>query len=184
MSLFGKAREALNTLFGDEEAAQQWLDENPEARNRAIEAAGMITRQEEGEGEGEGPTSDPEPTGDESDDLVVDDEVLDQLTQRIKEADFVMALLERVEKAETALEEAVNREKGIGKTIAELGDRLKALEVDEDQKRQQWQEDLPARNKQQRVVYRPRVVRADPDAPVDEMAEWQKQKEANPNIPH
>ena len=115
--------------------------------------------------------------------VVIDDEVLDNLTQRVKEADFSLALVERVEKAETALQEAVTREESLLKTISQLTQRIEALEADDDKKRQQWQEDLPARTKQQtRVVYRPRVERAASDEEVDEMEDWQKQK-SNSNIP-
>jgi hypothetical protein len=183
MSLAGKAREAFIRLFGDEEAMEEWLEQNPEARNRAIEAAGLITRDGEDEASTEATTSNEEP--EEVPEVVVDEEVLDQLTQRVKEAEFMAALVERLANSEKALEEAVNQNSKLAKTIADLSKRIEALEVDEEQKRQQWQEDLPARAKQQtRVVYRPRQQRAngDDDTEVDEMATWQEQKKSS-NIP-
>jgi hypothetical protein len=188
MSLTGKAWEAFVKLFGDdEEKARQWVDENPKSRNRAIEESGMITRQEgdEGDGEGDAQTPEPEPAESEPPEIEVDDEVLDQLAKRANESEFITALVERVGNLEEALKEAIDREQEKDKALTKLADRIKALEASDDKKRQQWQDDLPprARNGQkQRVSYRPRVEKADPEAEVDGLATWQEQK-SNSNIP-
>jgi hypothetical protein len=190
MSLAGKAWDAWLKLWQDnEEEARQWLEANPNARNRAIEVAGVITRQED-DGDEEG---DPIPVEAETEaptdeqpeqEVAIDEEVIEQLTQRVMEADFTMAMIERLEALESALEKEKADKVEMAKTISNQAGRIEALEADEGQKRQQWQEDLPARAKQQkRVVYRPRVAHADQDVEVDEMADWKKQK-ANSSIPN
>lgn len=189
MSLFGKARDAFFKLFDDEEAAEKWLEENPEARNRAIEAAGMITRNTEG-GEGEAPeANEPEPSEGEQpqaeeSEVVVDDEVLDNLTKRVGASDFILAIVERLEKVERELEKANTPDAELVKTVGNLTQRLEALETSESKKRQQWQDDLPARaNGKTRIVYRPREQRGTDDNEVNEAEDWAAQKANNKNIP-
>lgn len=187
----GKVWTAWLKLWGDDEAAaKQWLEQNPEARNRAIETAGLITR----EADGQEPTEPQEDATDEGtqeqepaepQELVVDEEVIAQLTRSIGEAEFMTTLVKRLETTEVSAKEFEATIKRQADAISKLTKRLEALEVDKDKRQQQYQDDMPAQ--QQRVsklVFRPRQARApkteDGQAEeVDEMAAWQQEKKNN-----
>lgn len=202
MTLAKNAWEAFLKLWDEDEAqAQQWLEDNPEARNRAIEVSGMIARKKNGEDteaetetdEAEEETLEDEAVEDteegqeeevDTPELEIDDGVIDELAQRMQEAEFITALLERVEGAETAQQKAEERAGKLEKQLNKAIQRIEALEVDDDTKLRQRVEDLPAKLKQPagRVVYRPRTREADNDAEVNEFEEWKKNKATN-NIP-
>lgn len=190
MDKAGKAWEAWLKLWeDDEEAAQGWLEEHPEARNRAIETSKLIARDngEDGSDESE-PEPEPDdegqeapPAPEESPEFVVDDEVIDQLTQRMQEAEFVTALVTRLAEAEAAQQKAEGQVNKLEKQLGKFVKRLEALEADDDGKRQRWLDDLPAKTKTKRpstrVVYRPRTRQSDNgDEEVDEVAAWQEEK--------
>ena len=181
--------QAFVKLFnGDEDAAKKWLEENAANRNRAIEDAGMITR-DAGNGAGGGtPAPEPEP---------VEPPAASELTEPVPDAEPVtpeVALDEAVitEVSRQAVEAVMASEvfqgvltqnetlragqDAIQATLTELralvegfDGRLKLFEATDEEKRARWQADLPAASRAQvNVTYRPRQGAAvnEPTAPV------------------
>ena len=148
MSLQGKMWEAFVALWGDdEEKARQWLEANPQARNRAIEQAGLITRQE----------GEVEP----SQDIEIGDEVIAAVAQAVVDSDTVKALATKLIEAESQLTQRATEVSDLKATIAGLVTRLEKLEGKQATTDQQIEDDTPAKLREKtRVVYRPRVANA------------------------
>ena len=177
MSLAKDAWEAFLKLWqDDEEQAQQWLEDNPAARNRAIEVAGMITRKDE-EAEEKQELDSPQEPEQPPPELEIDDEVVGQVAQRMQETDFVATIVTRLVEAETVQQKADDRASKLEEQFSEVVKRLTALEVDEESKLKQKLEDLPAKFKRKqstRVVYRPRTRsngKNEDEEEVDEMVD-------------
>lgn len=158
---------ALSVLFGSEDEARAWIEENPEARNRAIQEAGMITRADDA-------TPDPDPAAPQTEPAPVTPQVLeldeaaitrlateimglvdttsiaqgaaDLLTERFTALD---ARLDKLESLVTGAADAVRSIQAV-----KADERLKLLERDEAAKQKEWQQDAPANRLQ--VTYRPR----------------------------
>ncbi len=154
---------ALRKLFGEDEDALAAFVAEVDGVNRMVTEQGLIHRagesgeqdheeQEEGEGhEGDGDAL-----------LEIDDETVAFIVQQVAQHPDVAALLGNALAQVTALEERLNvAEKAVATATRQAGDmraRLAALEADEAEKRQTWQEDLPARqNPKMKVTYRPRT---------------------------
>lgn len=155
MSLDGKAREAFVKLFTDagqtEEDALKWLEQNPQARNRAIEENGLITRNEE--------TQEDNNQGKE---FVIDDSVIEVIGRAVVETLGIET--EKIEQLSTGLVDTKEgfalRDVEINKlrsTIDNLVQRLEKLEGKQQTQERQIEQDTPAKfNGKTRVVYRPR----------------------------
>lgn len=162
--------DALKTLFGDEARALEFAEEVDE-KNRTIAEQGLITR---GEGAAEPeepettePDAEPEPETDAEPaaprDYELPEEVLDAVAERVRAAlDPLMAQVRA--DLEARCSELAARIDGlpqppdlapVQETLNEVGRRLEALERDEDEKRREWQADLPAKPAV-RVTWRPR----------------------------
>lgn len=151
-----KVKEALIALFkGDEEAVEPFV-EKTDVTNRAIEDDELIARDADAD-------ADTDDTDDQEDDddmeLVLDDAALDVIVGKVAEilepitgqiADLQGAVADLGRAIETSTDEA-----RAGCDV--LNERLEALERDENDKRQEWLQDLP-RKRQVAVTYRPRMV--------------------------
>lgn len=173
MSLQGKTWEAFVALWGgDEEKARQWLEANPQARNRAIAESGLITREEAPEGEDEQPQ--PEPA-----EVVIDDDVIAAVARSVLESEAVTNLTTKLTEAEEQLVERAQAITELKTALEKMAARLTKLEGKQQAAAQQVEDDTPEKFKQQtRVVYRPRVA----NAAVEEDGTPYNQK-ANHNMP-
>ena len=171
MSLNGKARDAWLKLWTDagmtEEDALKWLADNPQARNRAIDDAGMITRDGEGEDVQDDNTQQAEDvTEDESipPDIEIDDSVIEAVGETVTQSEAFTQLSDRLTQVETQLTERSKADGDLTQAIERLNQRLDKLEGVESARQQQADDDKPAKFKQtQRVVYRPRFASVDPN---------------------
>ena len=156
-------KEALVTLFGDEDKAEAFI-ETVDTTNREIEERGLITREtdeptdettedqtEEPETE-EPETEEPEDAGEtDAQDIEIDEETMRAIAKMVPAPDPDLAPL-------------TQRLDDLGARLAQQLDdvtrRLEALERAEDDKRRDWQADLPAR-RAITVTHRPREVQKD-----------------------
>lgn len=181
MSLTGKAWDAFVKLWGDdEEKARQWLEANPEARNRAIEDAGLITRTEQDdlvklftenkeaalakleEMAKERTTQQPVESGSIPQELVIiDDTVIEAVARQVIESETVVTIATELETAKAELVNRDNEIKALSKTVTELKSAFEKLVTQEVKTQQQIADDTPAKFQQQaRVIYRPRIEHA------------------------
>ena len=149
MSLEGKAWEAFVALWGDEEKARQWLEQNPQARNRAIEEAGLIRR------EGESDDSQQNEGGQE---FEIDQSVIDEVSRSVLESETITNLSTQLKEAQEAI---VSRDKDINdltKAVNDMAKRLNKLEGVQTEAQRQINLDTPAKFKagNTRLIYRPR----------------------------
>lgn len=157
--LEGKALEAFIKLWGDEDAATQWLADNPEKLNRAIEDAGLQTRSSD-QAESPDPeaaTQTPEPAQgqaqDQDTEFVIGEDEIGAIADAVLETEAVRTTMaQATQKADEALETLSGQ---VGQLLA----RLEALEKTEEQKRAEWLADLPQARKVS-VTYRPREAAA------------------------
>lgn len=203
MALTGSVWEAFLKLWnGDEEAARRWLEEHPEARNRSIEEAGLITRDQEPEEEADPETSseaeedEPEaedeetPTEEEEEtvrEMVLDDSAVEAITSHILGSEPFTQMAEALAAIRGELEQSVSDQRGLSQRVDELtrsaDERLVRLEREDDQRHREWVEDLPAAagGPQLRVSYRPREQRAPEDGEPDDSPSpldvWQQEKQ-------
>jgi len=159
--------DGLVELFGDEEQARTFVEafaEDVDGANRAIREAGLVTRDG---AQDQDAASDPpvEPAvlaaPAEPAEIVLDDEALDAIAEKVKAAvpavDLgpLQAALAGIEARLAAIEGATETRQA----LTAVDTRLKALERTDDEKREQWKADQPAR-KQLVVTHRPREERA------------------------
>lgn len=199
MSMVGNAWEAFLKLWEDagaedpEEAARRWLEENADERNRAIEAEGLITRDGDG---AEGDDPEPETSGEAEGDpegepeevpteVVLDDEAVDAIVGRMIASGEFVSLAEAVDAMRGELSQAINDVRSLRQRVDEvdagMDKRLVRLERDDDDKRREWQADLPARS-QTHVTYRPRERHAgdeegDPQPAGGTLDDWEREKQ-------
>lgn len=154
MALDGKAWEAFLKLWGDDEdKARKWLEDNPEARNRAIQEAGMITRDTEGVENANGDEATPE--------IVIDDTVIDAVTRSEVFTNLQQSVTE-LQATVTQLSDSQNKTvetlTKLVETQDKITERLAKLDKVEAKQERQIADDTPAKfaNGQQRVIYRPR----------------------------
>jgi predicted RNA-binding Zn-ribbon protein involved in translation (DUF1610 family) len=178
--LQGKAMDAFVKLFdGDEEEARSWLDVNADGLNRAIDEAGMVTRDAETEAEPEAdqepqeqerdaepepePEAEPEPQEREADpepaEVVLDDAAITAIVDAVLASGTFQMMAERLEALGESVDGAAERSMQAGRElenqIAEVIERVADLERDDEEKQREWQADLP-RRRQLRVTHRPR----------------------------
>lgn len=145
----GPAWEAFLKLWnGDEQKAREWLEQNAEATNRAIETGGLITRQAEeqpaGEAEGEQV-------------LTIDDTAVAALTDSVTRSEAFTSLAEQLKQATEALVIAGEKIEALYRQVEALSGRVAGLEQTDDKKQKQWLQDQSRRAKNQTTVtYRPR----------------------------
>ena len=156
--------EALRKMFGDEEKADAFIAQ-VDGTNREITEQGMITRgQQPDMSDAETPPEAPpeasqetpatEPTEEtRTTEYELTEDALEALAQRVRES-----LPEPVDVAPlTAQMEALAS--ALDTNLSALRMRLDALERSEEEKKREWQEDLPSRRNVQ-VTFRPREQRA------------------------
>lgn len=147
-SMNPKEFEGLIELFGgDEEKARQWLETNAGELNRQIQEAGMVARS--AVQEGQVLETDPAP-------LVIDDEVIAQVARVAVESEAFVAQGEAVQALTGELAAINGRFDELAQLIHAQQATLDLLTQADDEKRQRYQEDMPARRTQ--VVYRPSVA--------------------------
>lgn len=166
-----KVKEALETLFGDPNAASEFI-EQVDRTNREIEERGLITRDaEELTTEDDNPT-DGEDTARDTDtpntdddkkkadedptEIEIGEELLIQITAKLRE-EFAGELA-----AIKAAVDAIPAPKPVDlgpvfTRCKRIEDRLAQIERTEEEKKREWLEDRPARRMVQ-VTYRPRQV--------------------------
>jgi len=141
---------ALIKLFGSEEKARQWLEENVDATNRAIDQAGMITRAQD----------DPQDQPQEPGPIEIDDEVLELIVKRVNAGEVFTSLGEALaainETTETLGTALANLLEQVEKHQRDVTERLAKLEKGETQKRAEWLQDLPAKPNVTRVTMKSR----------------------------
>ena len=154
---------ALRKLFGEDEDALAAFVAEVDGVNRTVSEQGLIHRAGETvERENEG-AEEQEDTELESGEalLEIDDETVGFIVQQVAQHPDVAGLVGDALAQVTALEERLTAtEKALATATRQVGDmraRLATLEADEAEKRQVWQEDLPAhKNPKMKVTYRPR----------------------------
>jgi hypothetical protein len=167
MALKGKQKDAFVKLFDDnEDEANQWLDEHAEARNRAIEQDGLITRSDSSEVETETETESETETETEDQETEVVYELSDEDAAQVLEKSetiqqlvaAVEALAERLEANEVASQQ---RQKQLTDQLQEMTGRLEVVETDDETKQREWLDNQPRRfNGRARHIIRPRVSRS------------------------
>lgn len=158
-----KTLDALILLYGDEEAARAFAAE-VDAKNRAIQDGGLITRAEDAASD-EPPADEPEPQPDPEPTPEPDPEPEPQPREVVLDEEGAQAIADRVAAGfDARFEELRAAIEGLPQppdltplqtALADVTKRLEALERSEDEKRAQWQADLPARPRIE-VTYRPR----------------------------
>lgn len=141
---------------GDEEKARQWVTDNPAARNRAIEEAGMIARNGKDNDKGTGGDDDS------TNEFIIDDSVVEAISRLVVEGEDFEAISNNLAQTETALTQRENEIKALIDTVEKLTTRLEILEKRGTATDQQIADDTPAKFAQQgqRIVYRPRAANA------------------------
>lgn len=163
----GNEMAALIKLFGSEEKARQWLEQNVDATNRAIEAAGMITRssetptarpqaQDDPQGEpGQGQAQEPAA-------VEVDEALLSEIVKRATESESFTGFGEQLNEVVTAIETLTRMADTLATQVETLQkdvtERLAKLERGKTQERQEWVNDLPAKPTVTRVSLKPRFA--------------------------
>ena len=145
-------KEAFIKLFdGDEEAAEEWLRQNVENRNRVIIEEGMIARNLSAD---EAVVREEETEEEERElEIELNDTLIDEIATRVGSA--LAPTLKRVDDVQTQVEALAQTLAALQETVTQLVARVEALEASEEERRQIWLEDLPARRRL-RVTYRPR----------------------------
>lgn len=139
-----RAYEAFVKLWGDdEEAAKAWLAANPQAAERAVADAGMLTREADA-----GPDPEVEPV--EREDMPADEapmtELSDQLEigeaelAQIAEAVSAMPYFKALEEASAALATRIGE---LETALADMQARMKPLEQTDEEKRERYRQDMP-----------------------------------------
>ena len=152
---------ALRKLFGEDEDALAAFVAEVDGVNRMVTEQGMIHRTAEVEAVEveEQEEADELESGEAL--LEIDDETVGFIVQQVAQHPDVAGLVGDALAQVTALEERLTAtEKALATATRQVGDmraRLAVLEADEAEKRQVWQEDLPAhKNPKMKVTYRPR----------------------------
>ena len=179
----GRVKDALIELFGDEEQANREA-ERIDQTNRSIEEQNLIARDaateddatevvvtepavtgadatEDVDSEEDNEATEPEP-------LVLDDDAVraisENLAGHLQQAGILYSREEVIEAARSAMAETMagvnDGVTALADTIKVFTDRIAALEATDEEKRAQWQADLP-RQRGQPVTYRPRVEHAE-----------------------
>lgn len=181
MALNNTEWEALVKLFGDEEKARQWVEDNPQARNRAIEQAGMITRSEElaklvtlfNEDKDKAikrleELADKSPEGDDTtDDETQSDIIIDEsVIEAVMASEVFTQLADSVAQIQTQLSEQpepiqATEIEELRSTLGKLTKRLETIEKGDVASQQQVNDDTPAKfNGNPKIIYRPRKADA------------------------
>jgi hypothetical protein len=158
---------AFVKLFGDEEEARKWLEENAATRNRTIIDEGMITRaRRELEEIAKSPNQHvetPETTPTATDGETMISQIVEQVVARMNIPDAVASAVQPLTDSLTsvvsrmdALEQRLQTADTQSKTIAQT---LTRLDKSEAQKKRDWLNDLPVKPTTE-PTYRPREQRA------------------------
>lgn len=146
---------ALIKLFGGDEAkARQWLEENVDETNRAIEAAGLVTRSQET------PRGEPVPEQQAPSAVEIDDALLAEIVKRATESESftgfgqqLNGIIEAIDALNQAMESVTT---ALTKHQANVTERLGKLERGKVAERQEWANDLPAKPNVTRVTMKSR----------------------------
>lgn len=181
MALDKRQKEAFVKLFdGNEDEADAWLDEHAEARNRAIQEEGMITRDD---GEPEEEVQEvilPEV------EVELDDE---DIARALEQSEPIQQLITGLQELTTAIEgdrqESQQRQSELATTLEGLVTRIEALEADDATKQREWQQNQPRRFQAPvKHIIRPRVARAaEEEEESESFADKAAQTLANKKIP-
>lgn len=181
--LTGKIWDAFKKLWQeDEEKARAWLEKNVDEVNREIEGSDTIARSEKSNNDNEEASTEGE---DESPEVVLDDEAIKAIVAQLQESEVIRSKADNddVAKLVKMSEEVTRAIEKINEVFEDITKRLEALEKDEDEKKREYQEDMP-RNGKINVTYRPRVARAETEEEdtSNEVEAWEEQKKSS-NIP-
>lgn len=145
--LTGKQWDAFVKKFdGDEEKARQWLEQNVDATNRAIGEGGLITRSQPEEGQ-QGEAAEESTEGQQ---VEIDDNVLSEVVRQVTESESFTGFGQQLNDIVGAIE-ALNGATDKLRTQLEglqqgTEQRLATLERSKTAERQEWTNDLPAKN--------------------------------------
>lgn len=160
--LQGKVFEAFVKLFnGDEEAAKGWLEGNVDATNRSIIEQGLVARSVDEQ------VVEPTPEPTKPTEIIIEQTVMDALLEQAETrmAESTKPITENVATLAAAIESLVKRFQDLETTLADHSTSIEQLSKTDDQKRQVWQADLPARSTVN-VTYRPRQLPDEGDADI------------------
>lgn len=169
-----REREALLKLYqGDEDKVEAFLA-NAQGVDRSIQEQGLITRQKQ---EGDASEGEKEPEGEEgaSETLPIDgyieldDEAIGEIVKQTLSSEPFTALADGFATLHAEVESLKSTLETERKRSLEYKTRLEALEQTDEQKRAQWQEDVPRKATRQ-ATYRPREARRE-SAPSPEQEE-------------
>jgi hypothetical protein len=159
------------TEYGLPEDEIDKIEQAVDGTNREIADGGLVNREETGgetepepKPEGDGPETETEPEPEpEERQVILDDEALGAIVERVMAGEVVTGLLARVQELEggiAGLRSDLDEAHALAiKRGAETDKRLGKLERDDEDKRREWQADLPARARTV-VTYRPREAKA------------------------
>jgi hypothetical protein len=156
----GKQKEAFVKLFdGNEEEADAWLDEHAEARNRAIEQDGLITRSDDdNEPEEQGQEIVHELSDEDAARILEQSKPIQQMAETIEEVGRAVADFGELKELDGIIRKYIEQLTG---EIQGLAERLGTLEADDETKQREWLENQPRRfNGNVKHIIRPRVARA------------------------
>jgi len=173
-------RKAFLKLFnGDESKMDEWLSENVDATNRAIEEGGLITRSQP-------PQEEAQPVEEEvqgGQQVEIDESVLTEVVRQVIESEsfagFGQQLNDIVGAIETlngATDKLRTQLEGLQQEVTQ---RLNTLERSKTVERQEWANDLPAKGTIKVALKQPRFV---PDVP-QHITSTDKANQALANLP-
>jgi hypothetical protein len=155
-----RVKDALHKLFGEERAADaDAFIEDVDNTNRSIQEQGLLARSTSEGNEDEANTSETtEEPKDESETEVPasDNDKYVELDTRLQK---IEASLAQLTESMNAPKEEPNVEEAIEKALSPIRAEVEKLQVSEDEKRQQWLDDLPNRANASAVTHRPREER-------------------------
>jgi hypothetical protein len=173
----GEIKDAIVKLFqGDEEKAEECIASlDVDGLNRSVADGGLIARAadqdvedviEEEDDEEEEPTTDEQTTDHEpvNREIVIDEELVDVISGQVMQSlqpflDQLNTIQQSVADALVQIDQQVQR-------ASDLDSRLQSVERTDEQKQQEWINDLPRQQTQRTTVtYRPRDAHRDSDSP-------------------
>ena len=149
-------RQVFLKLFnGNEDEMNKWLSENVDATNRAIQEGGLITRSQQGEVAQEGERQ-----------IEIGEEVVSEVVRQVTESESFTGfgtqlndIAEAIEVLNGATDKLRTRLEGLQQDVTQ---RLTVLERSKTVERQEWANDLPAKNIVRVGLKQPRFAPDDP----------------------
>ena len=140
---------------GDIERAKKWVEENPDEVNRQIDQSGLVTRATStgsGQAAGDGTTEG-------APEFELTDEAIQIIVTRTTESEVIRAQATKLDEQAGTIATLTEKLTSVETVLAQVERRLKEVEADDQDKRRQMANDLPANAVIPRLTYRPSVER-------------------------